>query len=103
MIVNKNISISLKIYRCDYWLLPKYGDEGDRKTAVVLAENETDAGRLIAKSLPQTPAKWESHPYLIAEIHGITKSVKKKLYWMLKKEFEGDSIIDKARRLKGVE
>ena len=101
MIVNKNISISLKIYRCDYWLLPKYGDEGDRKTAVVLAKNETDAGRLIVKSLPNTPARWESHPYLLAEVHGMTPSVKKDLYLWLKKEFEGDSAVEKARRLKG--
>jgi hypothetical protein len=100
MIANKNINIDLKAYKCEYWVLPQYGDEGDRKTAVVLAKDEAEAGQLVVKSLPNTPAKWESHPYLIAEIHGITSSVKKALFLALKKEFEGDSTIDRARRLK---
>ena len=101
MIVNKNIDAALRAYNCEYWIPPKYGDDGDRRAAIVLAENETDAGRLIVQSLKGTAAKWESHPYLIAEIHGVSPSVKRDLYLALKKEFEGESTINKAKRLRG--
>jgi len=101
MIANRNINLELRAYKCEYWVPPRYDDDGDRRSAIVLAANETDAGLLIAQSLKGTPAKWESHPYLIAEIHGVSPSVKKSLYLVLKNDFEGDSRIDKAKRLRG--
>ena len=98
--VNKNIELPLNVYKIDY---VTYGNsEYDRKTAHILSESAEAAEELIVKSVKRgVPIQWEQRAGMICSIHGITESLQRTLYVILKKKFEGDSIIDKAKRLKG--
>ena len=97
--VNKNIEIPLNVFKVDYLIYEK--SEYDRKTAYLLSESAEAAEQLIVNSVTKgVPIQWEQRAGMVCSIHGITKSLQQTLYAILKKKFEGDSTIDKAKRLK---
>jgi hypothetical protein len=98
--VNRNIELPLNVFKVDYVIYEK--SEYERKTAHILSESAEAAENLIVKSVNQgIPIQWEQRAGMVCTIHGITESLQRTLYATLKRKFEGDSTIDKAKRLKG--
>ncbi len=98
--VNKNIELPLNVFKVDYVIYEK--SEYERKTAYILSESAEAAENLIVKSVNRgVPIQWEQRAGMVCSIHGITESLQRTLYLTLKRKFEGDSTIDKAKRLKG--
>ena len=98
--VNKNIELPLNVFKVDYVIYEK--SEYERKTAYILSESAKAAENLIVKSVNRgVPIQWEQRAGMVCSIHGITESLQRTLYFTLKRKFEGDSTIDKAKRLKG--
>jgi hypothetical protein len=99
--VNKNIELPLNVFKVDYVIYEK--SEYDRKTAYLLSESAEAAEDLIVKSVNRgTPIQWEQRAGMVCSIHGITESLQRTLYATLKRKFEGDSAVGRAKKLKGI-
>ena len=95
----RNTPMALSIYKCDYELRPQTGDF-DRRQAYILAETAEHAAQLIKNTIDRgVQFVWESFPYKICDIHGITPGVERELFIKLKERHEGPSKISKAKKV----
>ena len=100
--VKRNLEgLRLLVHRLKYTISP--GDwEGETRTAFIIGEDFKAAERLLIEHMPKVKKfQIDEQGDSVIEIHGLTPEIKRRLYRVLKNEFDPVSPDNMRNRLRG--